>query len=117
MSNKLTRLAQEILAVEDDLPFRLEWRRGEETRVDDYEFHIFPQTWGSTALGFGGMGGQAITEADTIVCVPVSTNQRCVVYFGGRYAYSADYNSTFREDLLSRNMASCAKAGKYITAE
>ena len=46
MSNKLTRLAQEILAVESDLPFRWEWQRDKETRVDDFEFHIFPQTWG-----------------------------------------------------------------------
>lgn len=117
MSNKLTRLAQEILAVESDLPFRWEWQRDKETRVDDFEFHIFPQTWGSTALGFGGMGGRAITEADTIVCVPVSSNQKCVVYFGGRYAYSADYNSAFREDLLRQHMVPCSQAGKYIDAK
>ena len=28
---------------------------------------VFSQTWGSTALGFGGIGGQAITSAYTTI--------------------------------------------------
>lgn len=29
--------------------------------------YMFPQTWGDTSLGFGGMGGQAITTALTTI--------------------------------------------------
>ena len=32
-----------------------------------FRMYVFPQTWSSTALGFGGCGGQAITEAYTTV--------------------------------------------------
>lgn len=30
-------------------------------------FAVFQQTWGSTALGFGGMGCNAMTTANTVV--------------------------------------------------
>ena len=32
-----------------------------------FKMYVFPQTWSSTALGFDGCGGQAITEAYTTV--------------------------------------------------
>ena len=32
-----------------------------------FKMFVFPQTWNSTALGFDGCGGQAITEAYTTV--------------------------------------------------
>ena len=73
MSNQLTRMAQEILEIENDLPFRIIHSyskadtKGRLPSVDDYELHIFQQTWGSTALGFGGIGGQAMTTANTYV--------------------------------------------------
>lgn len=46
---------------------------------------MFEQTWGSTALGFGGVGGQAITSAYTVV-IEGPRGDACV-YFGGRLAY------------------------------
>lgn len=116
MSNKLTRLAHQILSVEDDLPFRFDWSRDPETCIDDFEFYIFEQTWSSTALGFGGIGGQAITSGYTVVAVPVTTNQRCAVYFNGRFAYYADWSDTLREDLSEHNMASVAQSYKYPTS-
>lgn len=115
MPNKLTKLAREILAVESDLPFRIDWKR-EEATVDDYEFRIFPQTWGSTALGFGGIGGQAITTANTIVCIPLC-NQKCHVYFGGQYAYSAEPGEKFMDDVLHERMEPVYRAGKYAQKE
>lgn len=115
MPNKLTNMAREILAVESDLPFRIDWKR-EEATVEDYEFHIFPQTWGSTALGFSGMGGQAITTAYTIVCIPLC-DQMCHVYFGGRYAYSAEPNETFMDDVFHESMEPVYRAGKYLKKE
>lgn len=49
-----------------------------------WTWYSFPQTWGSTALGFGGIGGQAITTAQTYV---VLANGAIYVYFGSRFAY------------------------------
>ena len=67
MSNKLTEMAREILSIEADLPFRLDYSDNSNPTLDDFELHTFEQTWGSTALGFGGVGGQAITTARTYV--------------------------------------------------
>lgn len=51
-------------------------------------WYSFPQTWGSTALGFGGIGGAAMTTAQTVVVftygAPIG---KAAVYFGGRFAY------------------------------
>lgn len=46
---------------------------------------MFAQTWGSTALGFGGIGGAAMTPAYTVV-VDGPDGSR-VVYWAGRFAY------------------------------
>ena len=45
--------------------------------------YSFPQVWSSTALGFGGCGGQAITQAQTTV-IEVDTIQAhyAAVFFG-----------------------------------
>lgn len=56
------------------------------TAGDIEVFAMFSQTWGSTALGFGGIGGSAITTAYTIIIANVHTREFCV-YFGGRFAY------------------------------
>jgi hypothetical protein len=45
---------------------------------------MFLQTWGSTALGFGGAGGKAITSAYSIV---IECNGEYAVYFGSQFAY------------------------------
>jgi hypothetical protein len=74
-------------------------------------YNMFPQTWSSTALGFGGIGGQAITSA--YVCV-IQSNLvgGYAVYFGGRFAYMIDRpNEKFIEDIQRHRMAD-AKLGK-----
>jgi hypothetical protein len=60
---------------------------------------MFPQTWSSTALGFGGIGGQAFTSA--YVCVIESTLVGgYAVYFCGRLAYVINRpNEKFWEDI------------------
>ena len=59
-------------------------RPGEE----DVDVFVFQQLWGSTALGYGGLGGAAMTYAYTVV---VSTRSQACVYFGrGRLAYRVD---------------------------
>jgi hypothetical protein len=72
---------------------------------------MFPQTWGSTALGFGGIGGQAITSA--YVCV-IESNLvgGYAVYFGGRLAYVINRpNEKFAEDVERHRMVD-ANLGK-----
>ena len=113
MSNKLTRMAREILAIEADLPYRFDYSDKSNPILDDFELHTFEQTWGSTALGFGGVGGQAITSAITYVFIPISINQKCFVYFAGRFAYAVDYSEKFMKDVLDCDMASVAESGKY----
>jgi hypothetical protein len=74
-------------------------------------YSMFPQTWGSTALGFGGIGGQAITSA--YVCV-IESNLvgGYAVYFGGRLAYVIDRpNEMFIEHIARQRMVD-AKLGK-----
>jgi len=71
---------------------------------------MFPQTWGSTALGFGGVGGQAITTAYTIVLESNLTGEHAV-YFGGRLAYVIRRATPlFFEHMAARNMHRVAGA-------
>ena len=72
-------------------------------------YAMFPQTWGSTALGFGGIGGQAITSA--YVCVIESDLLgQFAVYFGGRLAYVIERpNAKFMEDITAHRMVDASK--------
>jgi hypothetical protein len=74
-------------------------------------YSMFPQSWGSTALGFGGIGGQAITSA--YVCI-IESNLvgGYAVYFGGRLAYVINRpNEKFIEDIERHRMVD-ANLGK-----
>ena len=113
MANKLTNMAKELLEIEADLPYRLDRSNTERPTADDFEIHIFEQMWGSTALGFPGMGGQAMTAANTYVLVPICVRQKCLVYFAGRFAYAVDYSEKFMKAVIGRNVASVAEKGKY----
>ena len=76
-------------------------------------YAMFSQTWSSTALGFGGLGGQAITSAYTIVLRSNYLGEYCV-YFGGRFAYHIKrINQKFIEDVMNREMRSVKNKGKY----
>ena len=113
MSNKLTTIAREILIIEEDLWLRFDPDKDKYVRMDDFEVHMFEQIWGSTALGFGGIGGQSMTTANTYVFVPVTCNQNAFVYFGSQFAYEAEVNSVFKEDLQKRTMKPCNQCGHY----
>ncbi|KZC41086.1 hypothetical protein RHOFW510R12_00475 [Rhodanobacter sp. FW510-R12] len=75
----------------------------------------FPQLWGSTALGFGGMGGSAMTTAYTVVVESSVVGQRAV-YFGssGRLAYivpmRGPHEETFQQALAARSLPSVRDA-------
>lgn len=79
---------------------------------DEVEVCQFLQTWGSTALGFGGIGGQAITTAYTTVVVsPLRTVAS--VYFAGRHAYTKPFTPEFVKDMAAQHMSDVAKSSKY----
>jgi hypothetical protein len=76
-------------------------------------YAMFPQTWGSTALGFGGIGGQAITTAYTIVLMSEAGDGYCV-YFGSRLAYRVRKpTQSFYEDIAQFNMKPLSECGVY----
>lgn len=73
------------------------------------DIDIFSQTWGSTALGFGGMGGDALTTELTTVIK--TADNRWYVFFGGGFAYCVkDPTPEFYEDINNHKMASCNDA-------
>ena len=76
----------------------------------DVEVIMFPQTWGSTALGYGGIGGASMQTEYTVVV----HDQICYcVYFGqGELAYtcshsqiSAKGSQNFMADIQAHRMA------------
>ena len=118
MKNNITKMAKELLMISEDIEFRFDYSKEPEKErnllsVNDFEICIFEQTWGSTCLGFGGVGGQAMTAANTYVFVPVMCNQDCFVYFGGRFAYSCPWCEDVKEDILGHCMKSVAQSGRY----
>ena len=80
---------------------------------DEYDYvmcETFPQTWGSTALGFGGIGGQAMTTAYTSVFYDQNRHY-AVVFFDSKLAYVvAEPTEKFWADLMTRKMLSVDKA-------
>lgn len=55
-----------------------------------------------------------ITTARTYVFVPVSADERCYVYIGGRFSYSCEWSEVFKQDLMNQNVAGRIHAGKYV---
>lgn len=90
--------------------------------VDQVDVQLFPQLWGSTALGYGGLGGAAMTTAYTVV---VSTEAEACVYFGGgRLAYKVvmsalndERRAAWQRVLNSREMPSVRQARELFGLE
>lgn len=114
MSNKLAHMARELLAVSEDAELRINKRCTGRT-VNDFEIHTFVQTWGSTALGFGGIGGCAITSARTYVLIPYEPSEMALVYFGSGFAYEAPWGEAFVRDVENQEMEPVFRKGKYFT--
>ena len=104
MENQLSELAISTIKVNDHL--------FSHKIVDTIKVYVFEQTWGSTALGFGGWGAPTITNAWTHV---VSTyGGKFLVFFNGRHAYTVDSaTETFMGDLEKRSMKSVDEALSY----
>ena len=117
MSNKFTDTALNLLMIEKDILSRIDYSKENKhfrVSVDDFAMNIFEQTWGSTALGFGGIGGSAMTTANTYVFIPVACHQNCFVYFDGRFAYQVPYSESFMEDVKNHSMKSVNQSRLYI---
>lgn len=112
--SKLTIISKVAKAIEEDLRNRIKDYENSLIFTNDFDVYIFEQTWGSTALGFPGFGGQSITSAYTFVLVPYSPELPCFVYFGGRFAYAVPYGEEFVKDIVRQNMASVRESGKYL---
>lgn len=86
------------------------------TARDFTVYAMYPQTWGSTALGHGGIGGASMSTAYTVVLECMDT-QEYLVYFGGQLCYtvsrrSANFN-VFIEDCKNQCLASKHKSSVY----
>jgi len=81
----------------------------------DIELTVFCQMWGSTALGFEGIGGQAMEAAYTTIIWDDCYNI-WGVYFGEKLAYIIkDPNQEFMEDVFKhRAVESVSGRGKYV---
>ncbi len=80
--------------------------------LDEFEIETWKQLWGSTALGFSGIGGATICSAYTILAW-AHYKTRCYVYFAGRYAYTVKSpNDFFRKAYAERRMPSVRDARK-----
>ena len=104
---KITRIAIELLFIQDDIVKRIR------TYGTEFEIYIFDQVWPSTALGFGGFGGSAMTRATTYVLVP--QGEECAyVYFGDEFAYKVDkMTEAFKKDLDGHALDDVISSGKY----
>lgn len=53
------------------------------------QVYSFPQMWSNTACGFGGIAGQAFTEAQTTV-IYAKNRKWALVFHDDRFAYIVD---------------------------
>ena len=89
------------------------------TKIRDFEFYTFEQVWGNTSGGFECIGGDMMTSQRTYVFIPISfdNDEKCIVFFGGKYAYSVPYSRDFMQDVVKNNVAGMSKRGKYLKKE
>ena len=117
VGNPITSVALSVTrAIDTDLP-PIEFERYDGSKAErrpheeEVDVHMFPQTWGSTALGFGGIGGAAMTSGDVVV---VMHGASASVYFAGRHAYSLKrFNDVFLDDMRDQQMADAGRHSKY----
>lgn len=69
--------------------------------IDQLKLYSWQQTWCDTSLGFGGVAGQAVSAAQTIL---LEDEEKGIahVYHGGRYAYSCQCEEDFMNALRNQ---------------
>lgn len=82
---------------------------------DRIDFHVSLQMWGSTATGWGGMGGAAMTEQYTVV-VENSYLGIAGIYWGGQLAYLVEMNVKYYDYIKTRgyNIPSRRDSGTHF---
>lgn len=95
------------------------WRP--DIRSDCEVYAVFAQSWSSTALGFSGIGGQAITAAYTVVIK--GPDNVFAIYWDAKFAYLVDLGAiaenqaeVFRADIANRTTAAVRDAEKRYGA-
>lgn len=71
----------------------------------------FDQLWGSTALGFGGLGCSVMTVALTTVVL--KTDGNVDVYFGTSKAYTKKMSEPLMNDIRNFRMVAVSDSDKY----
>lgn len=67
------------------------------------DLYSFPQTWGTTSLGWGGISGQAFTTAQTVIIFDQENSIACV-YIGGRFAYMIRNSKEFFDTIRNQRI-------------
>lgn len=115
--NKLPNLQ----SIETDFMWRIKTTFEEELASNKQKYYpdiqatIFEQIWGSTALGFSGIGGSAMTSAYTTV-IWDDILAIYAVYFNNRFAYIIkEPTQEFLTDVFEkRNIEPVSSYSKYI---
>lgn len=84
-------------------------------RIEELETIQFIQTWGSTATGFGGMGGSVMTSCYTTIVSCIHTNI-VAIFFGGNYCFSVEPNEEFSKDLKAMQIKGYGNNGYKIVS-
>jgi len=84
------------------------WIKEEEPYHEDMleyrlELYSHPQGWGSTACGFGGLAGQAITTAQTNVFLSRHLDI-ALVFHAGKFAYASRISREFGKALKEQRL-------------
>ncbi|NTF23527.1 hypothetical protein G6L37_34720 [Agrobacterium rubi] len=111
LENDLPEREDEVWAIVNDRP-TMTGKIMRRPMPHEIEVYSFPQTWGSTAGGFGGVGGQMMTTLQTVI---VSFEGTALVYFGSSLAYRIEdwhRNDVFVDDMRSHVLAAQYRAGK-----
>lgn len=108
----LIEIAREVLAIHEEFPYHL--KDMENHYIGDFEMETFTQIWGNTSGGFCSMGGCAMTTQRTYVFISQRADEKCQVYFGGRYAYSVPYSEAFMNDVKNHCVEGCGHQSKYV---
>ena len=89
-----------------------EFAKLDDSYIDEIEIYVFPQMWGSTALGYSGIGGSAMTGSHTIIFYNTYTGNVMLSY-GARFIKLNTPNRLFFEDISKGRIESECKLSKY----
>jgi hypothetical protein len=105
MSNlNSTEFAGKIKEVSQDALKRLD-----EPHMSNVNLISFPQTWPNTSCGHGGMAGQSVCVAQTVM---VDNLKNVCVYFGWKFAYKLPCRAEGLWKYVSDRGLPCVKQAK-----